>query len=398
MGRELARSLRWVVPDWVFENFSDHAKRISEHRSNFAGIARERIQRIAVVMAENESHHDVSLGDLIARVPMLEVLASLFPTAQLDVFLKPYHHDLAILPKIANVSYRAVKGNLAFRNAKFFRKDYRDIFSKDDLAKDAWDLLVDSSSRDGWRLSKQILAHLPAGTVGAFLPSNIVSTVWFANAHMPRYRLGYRPTLGLRADQLFVLRLLFHLAPHCTIDSAAVGPPRTALFDGRLGDQSSRKACLIVDKSPVSGKLWRSRNANPFDMLASTLQRFGWEVFVHRFSSLEEDAGEFPVYRLSRPTEINADLLRLVEFFRESRPAVTIGIDTGVLHFVAATIPRQAIMQIFVTPAQDPFVWAAPNAYTYVTFSRLGLGHPAFISKPLELVERLCEIAKKRNH
>jgi hypothetical protein len=352
------------IPAHIALAFQIHADLFARDRVVTSHPMDDGISRIAVVIAENESPHDVSVGDLIARIPMLQRMSSLFPNAMIQVILKPYHLRLNLLPATLNITYKACKGNAAFRGETFFRKDYRDMFSIDDFTGD-WDLVVDSSSRDGWRIMRDILNSTGKQRIRKFVPCNMLTQVWLANIFAPT--ICPRSVVRLRAHELFVCRLLFHLTGQTSVSLDAIKAPRTA-HAAMYVPGPCRKACLIVDKSPVLSKIWLVREENAFDIVASDFQHANWDVYVHRFMAPDEEKASVPQYRRSNPTFLMSGFDELLEFFNDSRPSLVLGIDTGVMHFVSASVPGQWIAEVFVNSTQNPVVWAVPDSDVFLGF------------------------------
>jgi hypothetical protein len=353
------------------------------------------VEKILVLFAENESKYDVSLGDIVTREPMLRLISQMFPRAAITVVLKPYHHGLNFLPSYENVTYRKTKGNSNFRNWRFFRKTYRDIISIEDFSDGRWDVVVDSTSRDGYALVKDILQCIGRRKIGSFIPANIVSSVWFANAMNQHYRFTSKPILPFKSHQLFVLRLALGLPSVISHYECSTVPLCSLYGRSTHGKHSTRlpQSCLLIDKSPCSSKIWTANGSNPFDGVAVGLQQLGYNVFLHRFFAPDERSDIAPRYTSASPIPIPYPLDKMVEFHLNIRPKLIVGIDTGIMHFLRSIDIGEASMflSIFANESQDPVVWSPPGSVVFSTLKGNDGSGFFFDVTPSKLIEYVLQ-------
>ena len=379
---------------WIYKEFEKHANLITPAFLKHFQLP-ENIERILILCADNESEFDVSLGDLITREPMLRLISQTFPQAEITVILKPYHYKLEFLQKYPNVIYKKTKGNLKFKNKIYFRKTYLDIISTADFNNNKWDIVIDSTSRDGFLLVKSILESIGKTKIGSFIPANILTPIWFANATNPLYKNGMNPFLPFKSHYLFLLRTAFKLSYwkfHSILSQNKPSKAPISSMDGNtLSIQNGvipSRCCLLIDKSPCKTKLWKKNNENPFDRVILELQKLNFKVFLHRFFASDEIISEAPQYILSSPICIYYSLDELAKFYLTIRPKLVIGIDTGVIHFLKSltTTSFSTFISIFTNESQDPIVWSPPNSLIFSTLDGIDNSTILFNLTPSKLI------------
>lgn len=367
-----------IFKEYYFKFFKNQIKRteLDEILESIAPKKNFQYKRILILCCENESRYSVTFGDIIIREPVIRFLSQTFTKAHIRVLLNQEHSRINVLNKIKNVQYSKVKqiDRPPIAGSRPGKSE-NNQFSVHDFIGYKPDLVVDISSRDGYRLITSIIIKLHSLDICPnFIFANPKTKYFFLNSPKNKY-YNYPQLRGKKAHQIFLYMVSKQLRAKLNYSSEIWNPNIEIQAKHEksinnwlksVGIARDDKAVLLIDKSMEDSKMFkiniRQRYRNAFFEVAEKLNRQGYKVIMHRFyGSLEKKLkihnGEPSCVTISRQST------KYLGALMKSKPIKLIfGIDTGTMHLASAVAPRKRIITLFTSRAQDPICWCAPRS------------------------------------